>query len=60
MPAVAIALLDHPELPPFGAGEAATTPVPGALANAIFDATGARLRTAPLTAERVKAALLGH
>ncbi|MFI5022845.1 MAG: molybdopterin cofactor-binding domain-containing protein [Alphaproteobacteria bacterium] len=60
VPAVEIALLDHPELPPFGAGEAATTPVPGALANAIFDATGARLRTAPLTAERVKAALLGH
>ena len=60
VPAVEIALLDRPELPPFGAGEAATTPVPGALANAIFDATGARLRTAPLTAKRVKAALLGH
>ncbi|HXQ64992.1 MAG TPA: molybdopterin cofactor-binding domain-containing protein [Alphaproteobacteria bacterium] len=60
VPAVEIALLDRPELPPFGAGEAATTPVPGALANAIFDATGARLRTAPITAERVKAALLGH
>jgi CO/xanthine dehydrogenase Mo-binding subunit len=60
VPTVEIALLDQPELPPFGAGEAATTPVPAALANAIFDATGARLRTVPLTAERVKAALVGH
>jgi len=31
--------------------------VPSALANAIFDATGARVRTAPYTPERVKAAL---
>ncbi|HUI17876.1 MAG TPA: xanthine dehydrogenase family protein molybdopterin-binding subunit, partial [Alphaproteobacteria bacterium] len=60
VPAVEIALLDHPELPPFGAGEAATTPVPAALANAVFDATGARLRNVPLTAGRVKAALVGH
>ncbi|MFI4986070.1 MAG: molybdopterin cofactor-binding domain-containing protein [Alphaproteobacteria bacterium] len=59
-PNVEIDLIDHPELPPFGAGEAATTPVPGALANAIFDATGARLRTAPISAERIKAALAGH
>ena len=43
--------------PPLGAGEAATAPVAAALANAIFDATGARLRTAPFTPERVKAAL---
>jgi len=34
--------------------------VPAALANAIFDATGVRLRTVPFTSERVKAALIGH
>jgi len=56
-PAIEVALLDRPELPPLGAGEAATAPVAAALANAIFDATGVRLRTVPFTLERVKAAL---
>ncbi|HLI83476.1 MAG TPA: molybdopterin cofactor-binding domain-containing protein [Bryobacteraceae bacterium] len=56
-PAVEVALLDHPELPLMGAGEAATAPVAAALGNAIFDATGVRLRTVPFTAARVKAAL---
>ena len=56
-PAVEVALLDHPELPPLGAGEAAAAPVAAALGNAIFDATGVRLRTVPFTADRVKAAL---
>jgi CO/xanthine dehydrogenase Mo-binding subunit len=32
--------------------------VAGALANAIFDATGVRLRTVPFTVERLKAALM--
>jgi isoquinoline 1-oxidoreductase len=40
-----------------GAGETAITVVAAAIGNAIFDATGARLREAPFTAERVKAAL---
>jgi CO/xanthine dehydrogenase Mo-binding subunit len=43
-----IELIDHPELPSVGAGEAATSPIPGAIANAIFDATGRRLRDVPL------------
>ena len=43
-----------------GAGEAATAPVAAALANAVFDATGMRLRRVPFTAERVKAALAGR
>jgi nicotinate dehydrogenase subunit B len=47
-PAISVALINRPELPPFGAGEAASAPVAGALANAIFDATGVRLRTVPL------------
>jgi CO/xanthine dehydrogenase Mo-binding subunit len=57
VPAVDVILIDRPDQPLLGAGEAATAPVAGALANAIFDATGARLRTVPFTPERVKAAL---
>ena len=43
-----VELIDHPELPSVGAGEAATSPLPAAIANAIFDATGKRLRDVPL------------
>ena len=43
-----IELIDHPEVPSVGAGEAATSPIPGAIANAIYDATGKRLRDVPL------------
>jgi nicotinate dehydrogenase subunit B len=57
-PTVEIALLNHPEDQIFGAGEAASAPVAGALANAVFDATGAVLRVAPFIPERVKAALV--
>ncbi len=52
-----IVLLNHPELPPGGAGEPSSRPTPAAIANAIFDATGARVRQAPLSPTRVKAAL---
>jgi nicotinate dehydrogenase subunit B len=52
-----VVLLNHPNDPPSGAGEAVCRPVAGAIANALFDATGVRLRRAPLTAQRVKAAL---
>jgi CO/xanthine dehydrogenase Mo-binding subunit len=58
-PALEVALIDHPDQPSYGAGEAASAPVAGALANAIFDATGIRLRTVPFTPERVKSALAG-
>ncbi len=57
VPKLEIALIDRPTEQPLGAGEAATAPVAAALANAIFDATGARLRVAPFTPERVKATL---
>lgn len=59
VPRIEVALLDRPTLPPLGAGEAAAAPVAAALANAVFDATGTRLRNAPFTPERVKAALGG-
>ncbi len=57
VPELAIELIDRPDQPPMGGGEAAATPVPAALANAVFDAVGIRLRTVPLTPERVKEAL---
>jgi CO/xanthine dehydrogenase Mo-binding subunit len=52
-----ILLLDGPELLPSGAGEGSIRPVAAAIGNAIFDATGIRLRRAPFTPERVKAAI---
>jgi nicotinate dehydrogenase subunit B len=57
VPAIEVALINHPELPLLGAGEASCVTVAAALANAVFDATGARLRIAPFTPQRVKAAL---
>jgi len=54
---VEIVLINHPEIPPGGAGEPSSRPTAGAIANAIFDATGARVRQAPLTPARIKAAL---
>jgi nicotinate dehydrogenase subunit B len=53
-----IALIDRPDQPSLGAGEPAAAPVMAAVANAIFDATGARLRNVPFTPEKVKAALV--
>jgi CO/xanthine dehydrogenase Mo-binding subunit len=52
-----IVLINRPDLPPAGAGESSIRPVAAALANAVFDATGVRLRRAPLTPQRLKPAL---
>jgi CO/xanthine dehydrogenase Mo-binding subunit len=57
VPAIDVILINRPDQPLLGAGEAATAPVAAAVANAVFDATGVRLRTAPFTPERVKATL---
>jgi nicotinate dehydrogenase subunit B len=46
--------------PPLGVGESASVPSAAAIANAIFDATGVRMRDLPFTPERVKAALAGQ
>lgn len=54
---IEVALINHPEIAPTGAGEPTIRCIPAAVANAFFDATGVRLRRVPLTPERVKAAL---
>jgi CO/xanthine dehydrogenase Mo-binding subunit len=56
-PEILIDLVERPNSRPLGVGEAASAPVPAALGNAIFDATGVRLRNVPFTPERFKAAL---
>ena len=55
--AIEITLIDRRDQPSVGAGEPAACPVPAAIANAVFAATGVRLRRVPFTPERVKEAL---
>jgi CO/xanthine dehydrogenase Mo-binding subunit len=52
-----IVLIDHPTEVAWGAGEAVIGALPGAIGNAIFNATGARVRTLPMTPQRVLDAL---
>ena len=54
---VDVVLINHPEIAPSGAGEPSIRPVAAAIANAIFDASGVRIRRVPFSPERVKAAL---
>ena len=57
IPPVEVVLIDRPGQPFLGAGEASQGPTGAALANAVFDATGVRFRTLPLTPDRVLQAL---
>jgi len=57
LPKVETVLINRPDQQQMGAGETTITIVAAAIANAIFDATGARVRQVPFTAARVKAAL---
>ena len=57
VPEVDIVLLNRPDMPSLGAGEAALPPVPAAIANAFFNATGKRLRDLPFGSDRIKAVL---
>ncbi len=57
VPDVAIDLIDRPNEVPWGVGEPAAVVVSSAISNAVFDATGARLRSVPFTPDKVLAAL---
>lgn len=57
VPAVEVELIDRPDLPAVGAGEAAQGPTAAAIANAVEDALGVRVRDLPLTPERIIAAI---
>ena len=54
---IEVVVINRKDLAPRGAGEPSTRPVAAAIANAIFDATGVRLRRAPFSPKNVKAAL---
>jgi nicotinate dehydrogenase subunit B len=57
VPDLDVVLINRPEMNPLGAGEGATIPPAAAIANAIYDAVGARLREGPFTPKRVLAAM---
>jgi nicotinate dehydrogenase subunit B len=57
VPPIESILLDRPGMKATGAGETAITLAAAAIGNAIFDATGARIRQVPFTPERIKSAL---
>jgi CO/xanthine dehydrogenase Mo-binding subunit len=57
IPKIECVLLNQPDENATGAGETSITVVAAAIGNAVFDATGVRLRQIPFTAERVKNAL---
>jgi CO/xanthine dehydrogenase Mo-binding subunit len=57
VPDVDIVLIPRQEMQPLGGGEPSIVPVTAAIANAIFDATGARMRQVPFTPQRVLSAM---
>ena len=56
-PVIETLILNRPEMPFLGAGEAAQNPTPAAIANAIYAAVGLRLRDIPFTPDKIKARL---
>jgi CO/xanthine dehydrogenase Mo-binding subunit len=58
VPAIDTVILDSPDEPAQGGGEPAVITMGAVIANAIFDACGARVRQMPMTPDRVKAALV--
>jgi nicotinate dehydrogenase subunit B len=59
VPEVVMDIIDRPHEIPWGAGEPTAALVPSAIANAVFDAIGVRLRSVPFTAAKVKEAIAG-
>ncbi|MGZ4656777.1 MAG: molybdopterin cofactor-binding domain-containing protein [Blastococcus sp.] len=60
VPEIDVQLVDRPDLPSVGAGEAAQGPTAGAIANAVAAAVGVRVRDLPLTADAVTAVITGN
>lgn len=58
IPTVETLILDRPEEPSLGAGEATQGPTPAAISNAIFDATGIRIRAIPFLRDRLRSLAL--
>ncbi|MDR3536087.1 MAG: molybdopterin-dependent oxidoreductase [Acetobacteraceae bacterium] len=59
VPEVVIEMIDRPDTPPWGVGEATAAVVPAAIANAVHDAIGRRVRSVPITPDKIKQALQG-
>ena len=57
VPEVEVTIVNRPDLPPLGAGEGTQGPTASAIANAIYNAMGVRLRDMPFTRDRVLAAV---
>jgi CO/xanthine dehydrogenase Mo-binding subunit len=57
VPQIVVTLINHPEAPPWGAGEMAPAVVPAAIGNAVYDAIGVRLRSVPFVPKKVLAGL---
>jgi CO/xanthine dehydrogenase Mo-binding subunit len=57
VPAVDVEIIQRPEIEPVGAGEAAHGPVTAAIANAVYDCLGVRVRDLPITRDRLIAAM---
>lgn len=57
VPDIDIVFINRPEMPALGGGEPAIVPVAAAIANAVFDVVGVRLREVPFTPQRVLSAL---
>jgi CO/xanthine dehydrogenase Mo-binding subunit len=57
VPEIVIELIDRPTEKPWGAGEPSAAVIPSAISNAVFDATGVRLRSIPYTPAKVLAAM---
>jgi CO/xanthine dehydrogenase Mo-binding subunit len=57
VPEIETYIINRSDQPSLGAGEGTQGPTPAAIANAIFDATGVRLRDLPMTADKIKQAI---
>ncbi|WP_027545953.1 molybdopterin cofactor-binding domain-containing protein [Bradyrhizobium sp. WSM2254] len=57
VPAVDVEIIQRPEIEPVGAGEAAHGPVTAAIANAVHDCLGVRVRDLPITRDKIIAAM---